>query len=196
MIAIAEARFTPENYFFIKLANMPKILLNPNQILRKKARLIHLEEIGSIPFKELVADMAAELSAAENGIGLAAPQIGISKAIFIILEEIANLKTGALPENTGKEEANKKEVLVFVNPRIVKNSRKTEMMNEGCLSVPGIYGNIKRFRQVTIEALDENGNKMRRGAGGLLAQVFQHECDHLRGVLFIDNATNLQKNKK
>lgn len=140
--------------------------------------------------------MAAELSAAENGIGLAAPQIGISKAIFIILEEIANLKTGALPENTGKEEANKKEVLVFVNPRIVKNSRKTEMMNEGCLSVPGIYGNIKRFRQVTIEALDENGNKMRRGAGGLLAQVFQHECDHLRGVLFIDNATNLQKNKK
>ena len=175
---------------------MLKILLNPDQVLRKKARLVSPEEIRTTAFKKLIVDMTLMLNAAQNGIGLAAPQIGVSKAIFIILKEIADLKTDTLPENTEGDKIRKKEVLVFVNPQIIKHSRKTELMNEGCLSVPGIYGNIKRFRQITLEAADENGNKIRRGAGGLLAQVFQHECDHLKGALFIDSAINLQKHEK
>jgi len=67
------------------------------------------------------------------------------------------------------------------------------VVDEGCLSVRGIYGNIERSKNATIKAYDENGNKFVRGAGGLLAQAFQHECDHLEGTLFIDNAKETWK---
>lgn len=140
--------------------------------------------------------MAEILGKSENGVGLAALQIGVPKAVFIALKNADEFYKKTKDGNTKKNELGKNDLFIFVNPKIIKHSKKTELMTEGCLSVPGVYGKIKRWRQVTLLALDENGRKITRGAGGLLAQVFQHECDHLSGKLFIDEAVNLQKQEK
>jgi len=81
--------------------------------------------------------------------------------------------------------------LVFINPEIIKISKKKGSVPEGCLSVRWLYGEVKRSTNATIRAYDENGKIFTRGGGGLLAQIFQHEVDHLNGVLFIDKAKNL-----
>jgi peptide deformylase len=78
--------------------------------------------------------------------------------------------------------------IVAINPRFTKLSKKTHVVGEGCLSVPEYYGVVKRHTNVTLEALDEYGKKFTRGAGGLLAQIMQHEYDHLDGILFTDRA--------
>jgi peptide deformylase len=77
---------------------------------------------------------------------------------------------------------------VAINPRIIKTSKRTRIVGEGCLSIPELYGEVKRFTNATLRALDEDGSEYERGAGGLLAQIFQHEVDHLDGILFIDRA--------
>lgn len=174
---------------------MPKIFLSPNLILRKQALELAPSEIKSGSFKKLVADMADVLGKSENGVGLAASQIGEPKAVFIALENPEEFYKKTGNDNAQKNELGRNDFLVFVNPKIIRHSKKSIITNEGCLSVPGVYGKIKRWRQVTLAALDENGNKITRGAGGLLAQIFQHECDHLNGILFIDNATNLQEHE-
>jgi len=138
--------------------------------------------------------MTEVLGSAENGVGLAAPQIGVPKRIFIVLKSIVGLpKTAGTSEDEKKKKLEANDVLIFINPEIIKRSRKTEMLTEGCLSVAGVCGTIRRARQVTLAALNEKGEKIIRGAGGLLAQVFQHECDHLEGRLFVDSAVNLKK---
>jgi peptide deformylase len=108
-------------------------------------------------------------------VAIAAPQIGIAKRMFLIEDQ-----SGAPEERFP--------TIVAVNPRIVKFSKKTKVLGEGCLSVPDQYGVVKRSTNVTLEALDEQGVPFKRGAGGLLAQIIQHECDHLDGILFIDRA--------
>ena len=108
-------------------------------------------------------------------IAIAAPQVGVAKRIFLV-EDQHSEREEALPS------------LVAINPRIVKCSKKMHEVGEGCLSVPNTYGVVARHRNVTLEALDEHGTPYRRGAGGLLAQIIQHECDHLDGTLFIDRA--------
>ncbi|MFT7644494.1 MAG: peptide deformylase [Candidatus Paceibacteria bacterium] len=108
-------------------------------------------------------------------VAIAAPQIGVAKRLFLI-EDQNSEREGALPS------------LVAINPRITKYSKKTHEVGEGCLSVPDTYGVVIRHRNVTITALDENGKSYTRGAGGLLAQIMQHECDHLDGTLFVDRA--------
>lgn len=140
--------------------------------------------------------MAALLGESENGVGLAAPQIGISKAVFIVLKSVTEPQKSAGQKESETKKFTLDDILIFINPSIIKQSRKKESLHEGCLSVPGIFGNITRSRQVTLKALDENGKEIIRGAGGILAQVFQHECDHLNGKLFIDNATDLRKIEK
>ena len=83
--------------------------------------------------------------------------------------------------------------LVFINPKISKLSRDKDWMPEGCLSVRWLYGKTFRSKKATITAYDENGQKFTRGASGLLAQIFQHETDHLNGVLFIDHAKDVKE---
>ena len=83
--------------------------------------------------------------------------------------------------------------MVFINPKISKLSREKEWLPEGCLSVRWLYGNTLRSKKATVTAYDENGKKFTRGASGLLAQIFQHETDHLKGVLFIDKAKNIKE---
>lgn len=108
-------------------------------------------------------------------VAIAAPQVGVAKRMFLIEDQ-----------NSKREES--MPTIVAINPRIVKTSKKTHSVGEGCLSVPDTYGVVMRYKNVTLEALDENGNPFTRGGGGLLAQIMQHECDHLDGTLFIDRA--------
>lgn len=110
-----------------------------------------------------------------SAVAIAAPQIGVAKRMFLIEDQ------------SGSEEE-RFPTIIAINPRITKVSKKTHVVGEGCLSVPKLYGVVKRHTNVTFEALDETGKPFKRGAGGLLAQIVQHECDHLDGTLFIDRA--------
>ena len=159
-----------------------EILQKDNPILREKSKKISLKNISSSKTKNLIAEMKETLDSQEDGLALSAPQIGKSIRVFILSEKIF--------------ENDKKENLIFINPKITKLSKKREWLNEGCLSVKGIYGKVNRSTNCNIEAYDESGKKFTRGAGGLLAQVFQHEIDHLDGILFIDKAKDLQKVEK
>lgn len=109
-----------------------------------------------------------------TAVAIAAPQIGVSKRIFIVEDQSKD--RDALP------------TLVAINPTIVKFSKKTREAGEGCLSIPEYYGIVKRSTNVTMRAYDEQGKPYERGAGGLLAQIIQHEYDHLDGILFTDRA--------
>ncbi len=159
---------------------MTSIVQEGDPVLRQEAAEVAPEEFGTVPLITTIANMRDALAREEDGAALAAPQIGVSKRIFVIAERVFG------PENA--EFGSTDPHFVFINPRIIKLSKKKEEMDEGCLSVRGTYGVVARANRATIEAYDEYGKKFTRGAGGLLAQVFQHECDHLAGTLFTDKA--------
>jgi peptide deformylase len=162
----------------------PEIVQNGTTVLREKAADVPLSEIGSPKIKKVIADMKAALDSQDDGAAIAAPQIGVPLRIFLISERVFG--PDGKPENASKDPH-----FVFINPSILKLSKKRELMDEGCLSVRGVYGNVPRHNRATVAAYDENGKRFTRGAGGLLAQVFQHEVDHLEGMLFIDRAIEL-----
>ncbi|MBI1956902.1 MAG: peptide deformylase [Candidatus Niyogibacteria bacterium] len=166
--------------------------------LRHQSEHVSLADIPKKAMRDLIEKMKLALRAEPSGIGLAAVQIGVPKALFIVSRYILDPeKTDALEdEEAAKKKKETEEYLVFINPRITKQSRKKEIMTEGCLSVRGAFGKIKRSTNVTIEAYDEHGKKFTRGAGGLFAQVLQHETDHLNGILFVDHALTLEKLKE
>lgn len=141
-----------------------------DDLLRKKSRPV--EEIDE-KIIQLLDDMHETLKASNDGIGLAAPQIGILKRLIVI-------------DLTAEEG----EVYKLINPVIVK-SKGEQVCREGCLSVPGMLGDVTRPKEVVVEALDVNGKKITIKAKDLLAIVLCHEIDHLDGVLFIDKATEL-----
>lgn len=173
-----------------------KIVQKESPVLRRRAEWVSPDQIKSQKIKNIIHKMSAALRASSNGIGLAAPQINIPLAIFIVSEEaMAVKKEPDIIYNENAKEQHKKtwQHFVFINPRLVKSSRKKGLVPEGCLSVNGVFGKVKRAKQVTVEALDENGKTLRVGASGLFAQVLQHEMDHLNGVLFIDKAEDLEK---
>ena len=121
--------------------------------------------------KDLIEAMAETMYAAD-GIGLAAPQVGISQQIIVL-----DVGDG---------------LLALFNPVIVE-SAGCECAAEGCLSIPGVYGEVERFEQVTVEAMDRNGKPTRIAAEGLLARALQHEIDHLEGILFIERSKSIYK---
>ena len=175
---------------------MTTIVQTGDKVLRETAKEISLAEIKSAKIKKILAQMTKALSVAKDGVALAAPQIGIPLRIFIVLKEYTENKTAQeLKEIQEKKtpKQNKPEIVVFINPKITKISKKKQAVKEGCLSVTGIFGTVSRAEKVTMEANDEKGEKFSRGASGLLAQIFQHEMDHLNGILFTDTATNLEK---
>jgi peptide deformylase len=142
------------------------------------AEEVTAEEIENGTVKKLLKDMREALKKYSvdgfTAVAIAAPQIGVSKRVFLVEDQSDDRDT--LPS------------LVAINPRIVKTSKKTRIVGEGCLSIPELYGEVKRYTNATLRAQDENGVEYERGAGGLLAQIFQHEVDHLDGILFIDRA--------
>ena len=171
---------------------MTNIVQTGDKVLRETAKEISLAEIKSAKIKKILAQMTKALSVAKDGVALAAPQIGIPLRIFIILKEYTENKTAQELKEI-QEKKVRPEIVVFINPKITKISKKKQTVREGCLSVVGMFGAITRAEKVTAEAYNEKGEKFSRGASGLLAQIFQHEMDHLNGVLFTDTATNLEK---
>jgi len=161
---------------------MKEIVLSGKKVLRQIAKDYPISEIGSPKFNKIIADMSTALDSENNGAAIAAPQIGESWRIFVVSGKI-------LPKRGGVEQPNQ----IFVNPIIKKTSNQKITLEEGCLSVPNIFGKIKRADKIMIEAYNEKGNKFAKQGSNLIAQVFQHEIDHLNGVLFIDKATNLIK---
>jgi len=144
-----------------------------SDVLRKKSEPV--EEFGG-KLEEFLLRMV-ETMLIEDGVGLAAPQVGVSKSVAVVNPEPENEKT----------------LLKMINPKIVSFSDETESFDEGCLSVPGIRGNVIRPVAVEVTYLDEKGSEHRLQADGLLARIIQHEIDHLHGVLFIDRLSIANK---
>lgn len=160
---------------------MTKLVPEDHPALHSIAEEITAEELASGLVAKLVKDMKAALTTYDvdgyTAVAIAAPQIGVSKRIFLVEDQ--SDERDSLPS------------FVAVNPRIVKVSRRTHLVGEGCLSVPNRYGEVRRHKNVVLRALDEHGNEFERGAGGLLAQIIQHENDHLDGILFTDIAEKI-----
>ena len=167
---------------------MVKIVQSENKVLREIAKEVPLEEIKSKKIQKVLSDMQTALLSQDDGVAIAAPQIGVSLRIFIVSGRTFDIESGEYEDNKMKPIAKN---IICINPKITKLSKDREDMDEGCLSVRWLYGKVKRSKKASIEAYDENGKKFSRGASGLLAQVFQHETDHLDGVLFIDKAKDL-----
>jgi peptide deformylase len=145
-----------------------------DEVLRKVAEPV--EEINDEVIK-IINDMLETLYSSKDGIGIAAPQIGVSKRIIII--------------DTNPSDASLKP-MVIINPEIVEKEGLSNA-EEGCLSVPDIRVEVKRCERVVVEGLDHEGNKIRVEGTGLLARVFQHEIDHINGTLFIDHISKLKQ---
>lgn len=148
-------------------------------------------DIGSPELSQILSDMSEALRSQDDGIAISAPQIGITKRIFAVSTKIFDEDYLA-----GEPEKKYYEHLYFINPVVTKFSKKTETLEEGCLSIRGVYGLVTRPKNVTVEALNEKGERFTRGAGGLLARIFQHEIDHLDGILFIDKATEIYEDER
>lgn len=136
----------------------------PDSVLKQKAKKVPAID-GSI--KKLIRDMLETMHAEPGRVGLAAPQVGVPLRVIVI----------GMPEE---------EDLVLINPQIVRR-RGERIIDEGCLSVPGYFGQIKRAESITVKGRDRDGKEARLKAEGLLAQVLEHEIDHLNGVLYIDH---------
>jgi peptide deformylase len=162
---------------------MKDIVQRDNPVLRAIAKPVPATEIGSAKVKKIIDDMKVALHSQKDGIAIAAPQIGESVRIFVV--------DGSLLKKADKGYKGEEGDLVFINPEILKLSKDKKEVEEGCLSVRWLYGKIKRSTRATLRALNERGEEIERGASGLLAQIFQHETDHLDGTLFIDNATDI-----
>jgi len=169
---------------------MKKIIQKDNKVLRQVAKEVKISEITSPNIQKIIKEMSESLAKEYDGVALAAPQIAYSLAIFIVSGKIFD------PDFLrGGVESPKRKIddLVFINPKILKLSKVQEDAHEGCLSVRPLYGTVKRSKKATIQAYDKNGKKFKMEASGLLAQIFQHECDHLKGILFIDKAEDLHE---
>jgi len=154
---------------------MPKLLpiiTDPNPILRKKSEEIDKAKLGSKKLQELCLNMMKTMKE-KDGLGLAAPQIGQNIRLIVI-----NTKDG---------------IICLLNPKITKRSWGKEKGEEGCLSLPNVFGEVKRHKKIDCLYFDTKNKKTKMQANGLLARVIQHEIDHLDGVLFIDKAKNARE---
>jgi len=162
------------------------------KILKTKMKEVPKSLFGTAELRDIVARMSVSLRETTHGVAIAANQIGIPYRIFVV--------RGFVLENRGRNETPEKmeddEDQAFINPKIVKISRKKELLDEACLSVPGFHGTIKRALQATVRAYDIEGIRFERGGSGLLAQIFQHETDHLDGILYVDKAKEVFKVKE
>ena len=152
-----------------------EIITLPQAILRQKARKVN--DFGP-SFQLLVDDMIDSMRQAP-GVGLAAPQVGESWRLIVV--EYGDDDNEEIPPK----------LYVMANPEITHTSQETVLGTEGCLSVPGIQGNVERYESITIKGLNRHGHTMTVKAKGWLARIFQHEIDHLNGVLFVDRAEKL-----
>ncbi len=153
------------------MSKLLKIITNPNPILRQKSVLVDTRDIKSPKFLELYNDMILTM-VKKDGVGLAAPQIG------------TNIRLLAIHHNSKN--------VIIINPVITKKSWAKKTAEEGCLSVPNVFGDVSRHKKIICQYIDMNGNKQKIIAENMLARIIQHEIDHLDGILFIDIAKNIK----
>jgi peptide deformylase len=153
-----------------------KIVTLPDPILRRKARSVNRFDSD---LQSLIDDMIETLREAP-GVGLAAPQVGISDRVIVV----------EYPEDDEQEDAPRK-LFVVINPEIKEISAETESGIEGCLSIPSLPGDVERALAVTVKGLTRHGQPFKIKAKGWLARIFQHEIDHINGVVFTDRATKV-----
>lgn len=151
------------------------ILTNPAPSLRERSVEVDPKTIGTPEFQAYLDAMTEKMHIAD-GVGLAAPQVGRNERIIIV-----NGKFGAQ---------------AYINPEITKRSDATAIDEEGCLSVPGVWGLVERAKRVSVTALDRHGRRVERDCKGLDAVIFQHEIDHLDGILFIDKVKEYTRGKE
>ncbi len=144
----------------------------PTPTLRERSTEVDLHAISTPEFQTFLDDLI-ETMFVEDGVGIAAPQVGRNERICIV------------HEHGGAK--------VYINPEIAKMSETTQESEEGCLSVPGVWGMVTRAKKVTFRALDRHGRQVEFDAKGFMATVYQHEVDHLDGILFVDKATKIVK---
>lgn len=153
---------------------MFEIVKYGNEVLSKKAEEVTVFDAS---FASFVNGLFETLDASDSGIGLAAPQVGVSKALFVV----------SLPEEGIRQ--------VFVNPQIVETTVETSPYSEGCLSFPGIYEDVIRPAGVTVQAQDAEGKPFSLKADGIYARVILHEYDHLIGKMFIDRLSETDRQR-
>jgi len=142
----------------------------PDPILKQKAKRVRTIDSS---VKKLISDMIETMHSVPGRVGLAAPQVGVSLRVIVI----------GLPEA---------EDIAIVNPEIVRR-RGERLIDEGCLSVPGYFGQVKRAESVTVKGRDQSGKEIRIKAEGLLAQALEHEIDHINGVFYLDHLESTDK---
>ena len=151
-----------------------QIITLPNPLLKEKSEDI---EVFDQNLKSIIRNMYDTLYSSGNGIGLAAPQVGIMKRIVVI-----DIK-----------EKDKSNPITFINPKIIKRSKETFINEEGCLSIPDFFANIERYKEVEVEWFNVDGDLKSEKYNGLLSICIQHEIDHLNGVLFIDHLSKIKR---
>ena len=156
-------------------ADLLRILIAPDPLLRRAARPVADADTDEV--RALIPRMLASMYHAP-GIGLAAPQVGVSLRLAVI--------------DLQRDE--QRQPIVLINPEIVAHGTEIEPHEEGCLSLPGQYADVVRPREVTVRYLDEAGARQEVAADGLLARCLQHEIDHLDGILFVDHLSALKRN--
>jgi peptide deformylase len=151
------------------------LLTYKEDVLRQNAQPV---ETFDADLEKLIEDMIETMRAAP-GVGLAAPQIGVSKRVIVV--EFGNEDDETIPE----------QLFVVVNPEIIQESKVKVAGVEGCLSVPGLAGEVERTQVVTVRGQDQHGKKVKIRAQGWLARIFQHEIDHINGILYTDRAEQI-----
>lgn len=151
--------------------SLPLVQL-PTPSLRERSIEVDPKEIGTTEFQLFIDDLT-ETMFVEDGVGIASPQVGKNIRVFIV-----NEKSGPR---------------AYINPVVTPIGEPVVESEEGCLSVPGVWGIVKRSKKAQVQALDRHGRRVEFDAKGFMAIVFQHEYDHLNGVLFIDKAIRTEK---
>ncbi len=164
---------------------MTQIIQKEHPTLRATSKEVPNAEITTPAIKKIIEDMVEALESQDDGVAIAAPQIGKSYRIFIVSHKVFEI----IPGHKNKRGKN----MVFINPSVTKLSKDKKNLEEGCLSVRYLYGKVARSHKATVQAQDETGKAFTINASGLLAQIFQHEVDHLNGILFIDKAKNIEE---
>ena len=152
-----------------------EIIIVPHPTLRKKAAKV--SDFGS-ELQQLVDDMIATLHG-RSGAGLAAPQVNVSQQVILV--EYGNDEDEEIPPT----------LYVTINPKITRFSQQLVNGAEGCLSIPGLMGEVERAEEVTVEGLDRFGKPLKMRLQGWVARIFQHEIDHINGILFTDRTTSV-----
>ena len=161
-----------------------EIVVIPHPALRKISDAVPAADFGSVEIRRLCSDLSAAMATRDDGVGISAPQIEVNLRVFAVSGKIWKKDDKPTPADE-----------YFINPIIVKSSKKLITAEEGCLSIPETYGMVKRPSSVTIEYYSLDGEHRSEKATRLLARIFQHEIDHLDGILFTDKATQIRKGK-